>query len=324
MEILSQGQRSLDYAAILALIGTVIAGLLSASFLPDLIFNPSVYIQIFNNGTRTPELLITNDGSRPANNVHVWILATPPNRIVNITNTFSTASVEVVTFEEVPLLKDKPLAVNSDTAEILIPTLIQGPGSLAYIRTSFDSDNGIKVYTSYNEGSGVGSTQPSIIRSITSAFATPTTPSSSLFLVIIIELVLPVPVAILAFKLARRRVREDIKETLLRNIQENRRKILKDNSTSEEFVNLYRKESDSNLKEEELETEWNRRHSVLSRFVKNPKDYAIIDDLNDRISDRNIKMKSKPPPPEYDKRELNTECFNLLERALNIEWSNFR
>jgi hypothetical protein len=317
---LSQGLRSLDYSALLALIGTITAGLLSASFLPDLIFNPIVYVQVFYNGTRTPELLITNDGSRPANNVHAYILAEPRNKIVNITNTFSTAPVNLVRNTTEFLGKDKNVTVNSDTVEILIPTLIQGPGSLAYIRTSFDSENGVKVYTSYDEGSAIGSTQPSIIRSITSGFFAPTASASTLLLVIIIELVSLIPITILVFKL-RRRMKRSIIKTLLSNIQENRRKIVKDNSTSEEFINLYRKQKDVLLKKEEREEKWNSRHLELSKLMKNPKDYTIIDDLYTKISERNEKIKTLP---EYDKKEVNSECFNLMEKALDIEWNNYR
>jgi hypothetical protein len=318
--MLPRGLRSLDYSALLALIGTITAALLSASFLSDLILNPSVYVEIFNNGTRTPELLITNDGSKPANNLHVYILTSPPNKIVNITNTFSTTGVNLVGSTKL-LEKDKPVTVNSDTVEIFIPKLVQGPGSEAYIRNLLESESGsFKVITSYDEGSGVGSTQPSIVRSITSTFAAPTTSTSTLLLIIIIGFVSLIPLTILAFKL-RRRIKRRIIKTLLSNIQENRRKILKENSTSEEFINLYRKESDSSLEEKERQKQWNSRHSAeLSKLIKNPKDYAVIDDLYTKISQRNEKINSLPT---YDKKEVNTECFNLMEKALNIEWDNY-
>ena len=321
---MSQGLRSLDYTAILALIGTIIAALLSASFLPDLIFSPSVYIQVFKNGTSTPELLITNDGSTPANNVHAYILAEPSNRIVNITNTFSTTPVNLVRSTTELLEKDKTVPVNSDVAEIFIPRLIQGPGSLAYIRTSFDSENGVKVYASYDEGSAIGSTQPSIIRSITSAFAAPPNTPASSYLIVIISIVLYLIAGIISVFWIRRLKKRRIIGTLLSNIQENRRKIVKDNSTWEEFINLYRTKIDASLEKEELEKALDARHSLVSKLMKNPADYSIIDDLYAKISKRNEKIKSEPPPPQYDKRELNTECFNLLEKALNIDWSKYR
>jgi hypothetical protein len=132
--------------------------LLSASFLPDLLLNPSVYVEIDKNQTWTPELLITNDGSSAANNLHVYLLAWPPNKIVNITNIFSTTPVNLVRSITEPLEKHKSVTVNSDTVEILIPKLVQGPGSRAHIRTLSDSENGIQVITSYDEGSGIGST----------------------------------------------------------------------------------------------------------------------------------------------------------------------
>jgi hypothetical protein len=116
-------------------------------------------------------------------------------------------------------------------------------------------------------------------------------------------------------------MKRSIIKTLLSNIQENRRKIVKDNSTSEEFINLYRKQKDGLLKKEEREEKWNSRHLELSKLMKNPKDYTIIDDLYTKISERNEKIKTLP---EYDKKEVNSECFNLMEKALDIEWNNYR
>jgi hypothetical protein len=339
---LSQRLRALDYSALLALIGTVSAGLLTAGFLPDILFNPVVFVEIKNSNIATPEMLITNDGSRPANNVHLYVETS--KKILTVTNIFSTTGVSMVRPTPLTLEKGKPIAVDSNSLEIFIPHLIHGLGSTVVLKTLLESkSDSYEVNILYDEGSGIGDTLPSFTRSIGSFYSS--------FLILLIPLLgieVGVFIAITIFRaISRRRKRRLIIKTLLRNIGKNRRKIVKDNHTTEELDNIYHyverpwwkdryqgtfmrqyfqrmkpDKSDDLLDKKERMKLWNSRHSELQNLMKNPRDYAIIDDLYAKISERNEKMKENHLP-NYDKKEINTQCFNLMEKALNIEWHNY-
>jgi hypothetical protein len=311
---------------VLALIGTVIAALLSASFIPDFLVNPAINVEVIGSELTAPRMIITNDGSEPANNVHLFIAGYNKGQnlgdwtIKSVTNDFSTTSVflvqpksesepepKVLEIDKRVCLNKEPECFSNEPISILdihIPKLVQGLGSQVIIIPSLESRiANYGVVVSFDEGSGIVSDNPNYIRTLSYYFT-----YSVLFktegiaiLMALMASALLVPILFFVRFISRKRVRKRIINELLENIENNRQKIVRDGYTTSEYFN-------------------NWRGPELRYIITNPKDYAIIDDLHTKIDKRNGEIDSLP---EYDKKEINSECFNLMEKALNIEWDNY-
>jgi hypothetical protein len=309
---------------VLTVVGTVIAAFLSASFFPDLLVNPAVNVEVRDSEMTTPQMIITNDGSEPANNVHLFIEGID-KKIYEVKNDFSTTSVFLVqpkpeSGQEKQLEIDKPQCFMNKSEcfpkepikllEIRIPKLVQGLGSEVGIVPTLESRYSLpsgafnyRVVVSYDEGSGVVSDNPNYVRMISRMFSYGLfyTQGGLALLIFLISVIVLIPIISFVQYRNHKIKKRTIIDKLLKVILENRQIIVKEGYTTNKLFNKW-------------------TGPELGGIITNPKDYTIIDDLHAKIDNRNREIGSLP---DYDKKERNTECFNLMEKALNIEWSNY-
>jgi hypothetical protein len=208
-------------------------------------------------------------------------------------------------FNETKCFPKEPI----DLLEIHIPKLVQGLGSEVMITPLLESPiRNYKVVVSYDEGSGIVSNNANYVRTISFYFT-----YYVLFnqwgitsLIALMTSALIIPILIFIRHIHRKRMKHNIIHQLLDTIQNDRQKIVKKNDTSDPL--------DGPIPIQELQ---NRKIDM------DPKDYAIISDLYTKIEVRNNKMQD-PHLHDYDKREANTEILDLMEKAVSIEWDNYR
>jgi hypothetical protein len=331
----------LDATALLGLTGTVVAALLSAGFLGDFLVNPAVYVEVKNNtGTSKPVMLVTNDGSKPAHNLSMFIQSSS-DKIVNVTNIFSTADVTLVEPKSMTLERGRPVPINNNSLQIFIPMLSSGIGSKVEMETLLESQSGgISVTAVYDEGSTLGSDQPSYVRGLSILF-------SIIYASFIAFSVGAIGYAIFEFW-SRRSIRARFIKNLVFTLENLRRK-LEDGPNIPERIYLYkstrgqknrfkrlqriskRKGLQYSYKDFYLSEVLKEARSGVQKIMKDPKDYMIIDDLNSKIENRNNKIETEleaiknTSPEEYrhEVKRLNTECLDQIYKALNIEWENY-
>lgn len=289
-----------------------------------------LYIEVKDIGSITPKILVTNDGSQPAHNLSLF-LRTSNNKIINITNDFSTTDVILMKPKSVTLERGITQNVNDSSLEIFIPRLSSGLGSIVEMKTSLNNSDGDYLLQGvYDQGSATATNAPNILRNI------------SMYSFIFLPLFVTYSaVAIVSFFLAfwiRKRRRVQLIKVLVFNIIKWHREIEDDPVTNQE-INLYQTKLDKKIEKANLtfaqkypwERElWNRRHADILNIIKNPKDYVIIDDLYSKLNKRNEKIKTlepkKNPSPEiyqYEVEKINDECLRQLNEAMNIEWENY-
>lgn len=318
----------LDTTALIGLIGTVVAALLSAGFLGDILVNPAVYVQLIDIGTSKRYMLITNDGSEPAHDLSLFIQSSS-DKIDSITNTFSTTRVALV--EPVPMIleRGRPVAINTNSLQIFIPVLSSGIGSEVNMEILLESQSGgVIVNAVYDEGSTVGTVAPSLVREMSIIF------SNIGYPIVIGFSIYAIGYVILLLWGRRYRKRTHIKR-LVTTLENWRRKLEDDPYTPEglyPYKRWYEEDADP-IKW------WKKLHSRVQDIMKNPKDYIIIDDLISKIENRNKKVEKieneleaiqNTPGEEYlhevkkhEVKKLNTECLDQINKGLNIEWDNY-
>jgi hypothetical protein len=298
--------RTVVISALIALTGTVLTVLFSANFLSDILLNPSVYIQVINNGTTTvPKMIITNDGSQPADNLHIFIQTS--TRMVSITNVFSTTNVSLVKPTQQSLERNTPAQVNSNFLEIFIPKLIHGIGSKVEVETLLDSQSaGYEVHAVYDQGSTMGSFTPNIVRDPFSLlYQFPAWQLTAIILGFIGSIG-----QFIAFFYEKRRNRRKNTQLVVNTIRHMRRLIMDDPTATRPL--------DMHL--EDLQRD-------LANVFKNPPDYLIIDDFLSKLYKRqemieNLRSRGTPIHP-LDVGMINKEILDLAKKASEIDWKNY-
>lgn len=281
--------RGLDTTALLGLTGTVVAALLSAGFIGDFLVNPAVYVELKNNTASKPMMLVTNDGSHPAHNLSLFIQA-PSDFIINITNTFSTTNVSLVEPDSKILPIGRPVQILDDFVQISTPILSSGIGSKLEIETLLDvlhsQSGGISVTAVYDEGSTVGSIDPSLVRQMSII-----TSEHNFYLALTGYAAVAIGYVTFDFWIERRKRQRSIKELITR--LENWRRNLEDDLSIPDRINLYERDESEDPRDSSTRQLWKRRHTRVRKIMKNPKDYIIIDDLNSKLENRNKKIENE-------------------------------
>jgi hypothetical protein len=260
---------AIDKTALLGLSGTIVAALLSAGFLSEVLLNPSVYIEVKDSGGTTPRILVTNDGSQPAHNLSLFLRTS--NKIINITNDFSTT--EVILMKPISMSLERGITQHIDdySLEIFIPRLSSGLGSIVEMETSLESPDGDYLLQGvFDEGSATATNAPNIVRNISMY--------SFIFLPLFVAYsVVAIVIFIVAFWLRKRR-RVRLMKALVLNIIRLRREIEDNRLTNQEIV-LYevgKKPEKANVtfaQYPRVREMWNRIHANILKLMKNPKDY---------------------------------------------------
>jgi hypothetical protein len=337
----------LDATALIGLAGTVVAALLSAGFLGDFLVNPAVYVEVKNNATSKPYMLVTNDGSEPAHNLTLFIQSSS-DKIVNVTNIFSTTNVTLVEPVSKTLDRGRPVPINNNSLQIFIPVLSSGVGSKVEIETLLESQRGgVSVTAVYDEGSTVGSETFSLVRRVSTVFS-----DTNIYAALI---VVPGVVSVLAIiRLGvRRHLRKKSINKLVSTIECLHRKLEDDPYIPERFY-LYKWHDSEDPENSSTRKWWKMRLSSIRKWwkmrlssirkwwkmrlplpiaqdiMKNPKDYIIIDDLNSKLENRNKKIEklkaikdTSSEEYQYEVKKLNTDCLDQINKALDIEWENY-
>lgn len=310
----------LDTTALIGLIGTIVTALLSTGFFSTFLVNPAVYVEVSNSATSQPYMLITNDGSKPAHNVSLFVLALP-GKIVNVTNIFSTTNVTLMEPHPKTLEEGRPVPISNNSMQILIPVLTSGIGSRVEIETLLESESEfVRVIAVYDEGSTVESTDPSLVREM-SFFI-----SDYYFWFVSLSGIAIIYAGSLLW--VRGRNKRLFIEKLVKTLENVHRKLADDYYTAE-GIHLYKLNILYDSKDSSTIRARKRRY--LQKIMKNPKDYIIIDDVNSKIEERNKKIENQLEPlkntsPEeyrHELKELNIECLNQIHKALDIDWENY-
>jgi hypothetical protein len=177
---------------------------------------------------------------------------------------------------------------------------------------------GVSVTAVYDEGSAVGSVEPSVVRRMSTFFS-----DTNVYAALIALPGLAIVYAIFRLGLRRKERAHSINK-LVFTLEYSHRK-LEDDPYISERIYLY-KWYDS-VDPELLKS----RHSKVRKIMKNPKDYIIIDDLNSKLENRNKKIENEleaikntsPEEYQHEVKKLNTKCLDQINKALSIEWENY-
>jgi len=250
-------------------------------------------------------MIITNDGSQPADNLHIFIQTS--NKIINVTNVFSTTNVSLVRPTQQALERSTPAPVNSNFSEIFIPKLVHGIGSKVEIETLLESQRkGYNVSAVYDQGSTIGSFSPNIVRDSFSFFSFF---SDISFWPIIVTFSISIAQFYYILTKARRKRRETTK--LVVGVIRDMRRLIIDNPTATQPLGL----------------ELAKLRKDLAIVFKNLHDYMIIDDLLSKLHKRHemireLESEGTPLHP-INMAMINKEILDLSKKASDIDWKNY-
>ena len=102
----------------------------------------------------------------------ILFIQSSSGKIVNLTNRFSTTNVSLVEPDPRILERGRPVPINNNTLQIFISMLSSGVGSKVEMDILLESQSGgVSVTAVYDEGSAVGSVEPSVVRRMSTFFS---------------------------------------------------------------------------------------------------------------------------------------------------------